>query len=408
MKKVILFITTILSASILYAGFNLGMVSAVKKKVDELDEKVQDKIDSETDVAEGIIKGPDSGEGTNNGDQVFHSLAVSPSDPDVVFLGTECNGNFKSIDGGSTWNWLREGLRYSIEMQEYAETWDIAIAPSNEDVVYFAMLGGPGRYENIKNEKSGVYRSVNGGETVTYKLNNLPNANAHSLAISASDPYTVYVGIGGGYTSDGTNRFFSGGIFKSINGGDSWTEMELPSGADECTFDKIILWDANTIFTAGGIDSSNAGIGLIKSTDGGDNWTDITPSGIIVDTFDVSAQDVDYIYIREYNTYKIHISTDGANTWRSYSTGRMGCMAVSPHDKKTILYNGYNSLWKSTDALVTDGYQVFDQSANDIEFSKSDPNIVYAAANGYKVYKSTDGGDSFSLIADLRAFIDSY
>ena len=78
------------------------------------------------DIGNGneLIQGPD-GPANEDFDQVFRSLAVDPTDENIVFVGTERNGIFKSVDGGATWQWLRCGIRHMIG--GYPEVWDIAI-----------------------------------------------------------------------------------------------------------------------------------------------------------------------------------------------------------------------------------------------------------------------------------------
>ena len=89
-------------------------------------------------------------------------------------------------------------------------------------------------------------------------------------------------------------------------------------------------------------------------------------------------------------------------------------VAVSPNDKKRVLYGKSTDLYLSTDGLdterkVIETEPVEDNEFSDIVFSPSDPNIVYAittgaypATAGYDLYKSTDAGESFSKIINLR------
>src|SRR5216684_1680385 len=59
-----------------------------------------------------VIKGPAVGVAGNNHDNPFRSLAIDPNNPQIVYAGSECNGIFKSTDGGNTWQWIRAGLYY--------------------------------------------------------------------------------------------------------------------------------------------------------------------------------------------------------------------------------------------------------------------------------------------------------
>lgn len=73
-----------------------------------------------------------------------------------------------------------------------------------------------------------------------------------------------------------------------------------------------------------------------------------------------------------------------------------------------VFANG-NQLFKTEDGMVTQKkvFEVQGQGGfDDIEFT-SDPSIVYAAGDGYRIYKSVDGGDSFEEVASLRKWIES-
>jgi hypothetical protein len=78
-------------------------------------------------------------------------------------------------------------------------------------------------------------------------------------------------------------------------------------------------------------------------------------------------------------------------------------VAVSPADSERVLYAGTSILTLSTDGL--DSTQVVLEAAasiNDVVFAPSDPSIVYVATEGYLIYKSTDAGQSFSLMENIR------
>ena len=108
-----------------------------------------------------IIAGP-PGPTTNDFDQVFRSLEIDPNNPDIVYLGTERNGIVKTIDGGITWQRLRDGMRHSTV--GYPEVWDIAVSPSNPSLVIAATADSPGPIAgDYPSSMAGVYRSVDGG-----------------------------------------------------------------------------------------------------------------------------------------------------------------------------------------------------------------------------------------------------
>jgi photosystem II stability/assembly factor-like uncharacterized protein len=133
------------------------------------------------------VDGPSGLEGPDH-DSVFQSLTVHPTNADTLLLGTERNGFVRSTDGGRTWTRHREGLR--VFNDQYTEVWDISYAPSDPTVVYAATLDSPGPAHGLApSAAGGVYKSVNGGDTWTQINCGLPNSRPTSRT-SASWPRT--------------------------------------------------------------------------------------------------------------------------------------------------------------------------------------------------------------------------
>ena len=117
------------------------------------------------------INGPLKGQSGNNRDDVFHSLAIDPADPNTVYVGTEANGIFKTTDRGQTWTRLRTGLKCTIAHSFYSQIFDIAIDPANRQTLYASAINGPGPSSPVTypSASGGVYKSTDGGATWTQK-----------------------------------------------------------------------------------------------------------------------------------------------------------------------------------------------------------------------------------------------
>ena len=160
------------------------------------------------------------------------AIAVAPSDPNVVYVGTgsACiRGNvspgvgvYKSTDAGDTWRFM--GL------PEAGQIGAVVVHPTDPDMVYVAALGhafGP-------NEERGVYRSANGGLTWTRVLYVSDEAGAIDLSMDPSNPRVLYAAMWQAerqpwtMTSGGPGS----GLYKSTDGGNTWAELEegLPDG----------------------------------------------------------------------------------------------------------------------------------------------------------------------------------
>jgi photosystem II stability/assembly factor-like uncharacterized protein len=328
---------------------------------------------------------------------------------------------------------LRNGLLYiPTEPPEYAETYDMTIAPDT-GTVYLAGCGTPGPAAgDYPSAHAGVYKSVNGGDLWTRKINGLENGSIGSIAIDPGNSSTLYIGANGGLFSatgwDVSGRLFEGGIYKSVNGGESWAKLTLPDPdiAKWSDFWRIVIRGA-TIYALGQKDEEpDKGIGLVKSADGGTTWTRINSlPGAHFTSFDVSS-DGNIIYALDnwFNGGKIYRSTDGGTSWIDVTPSGIiayGLIRISPHDpsNNTIFFTDrgpgdQGRLYKSTDGLVTnnivltvtEGLESL-KDITDLEFT-SDAAIIYAGAKGLLIYKSINGGGSFALKANLREYINSH
>jgi len=152
-------------------------------------------------------------------------IALAPSDPSIVWVGTgEPNnrqssswgdGAYKSLDGGKTWQ--KVGLAATHHIGR------IAIHPRNPDVVYVAALGhlwGP-------NPERGVYKTVDGGKTWTQSLKINDDTGVSDLAMDPDSPDTLYAAA---YQRRRTPFGFNGGgphsaIYKTTDGGATWKKL---------------------------------------------------------------------------------------------------------------------------------------------------------------------------------------
>lgn len=161
------------------------------------------------------------------------ALAVAPSAPDVVWAGTGepfirsnismGQGVWKSTDGGETWAHM--GLDATGRISR------IVIDPRDPNVVYVAALGNT----YVPQQERGIYRTTDGGRTWKRVLFVNSNTGASDLLIDPNHPSILFAGMWQievhtwGRTSGGPGS----GIYRSRDGGDSWTRLEshgLPKG----------------------------------------------------------------------------------------------------------------------------------------------------------------------------------
>jgi photosystem II stability/assembly factor-like uncharacterized protein len=224
-------------------------------------------------------------------------IAVSESDPSIIYLGYAVGGVFKSDNNGTT-------FKPVFETYGTASIGDIAIHPTNSDIVYV----GTGEPNNRQTSSfgDGIYKTTDGGKTFT----NIGLKDTQTIArivIDPRNPETVYVASPGHLFGPNPER----GIFKTIDGGKSW--------------DKIKFIDDDTGFTDIAIDPSNSNIlyaasyqrrrsgccfngagpgsGLWKTTDAGKSWTKLTANGLPPGAYgrialDVSRSNPSVVYVQ--------------------------------------------------------------------------------------------------------------
>ncbi len=155
------------------------------------------------------------------------AIAVAPSNPNIIYVGSGAgiirpdlavgNGVYKSTDAGKTWTHL--GLRDSQMIAM------IDVDPRDPDRLFVAALGHP----YGPNEERGIFRSTDGGKTFEKVLYKDAYTSANDVRIDPNDPNTVYAGLWQQQQSFIEGNEFggaSGGIFKSVDGGTTWKQLE--------------------------------------------------------------------------------------------------------------------------------------------------------------------------------------
>ncbi len=202
------------------------------------------------------------------------ALAVAPSNPQVLYLGTgeadmrsdiaQGIGAFKSVDGGKTWT--------SIGLKNSQAIGRILVDPRNPDVVLAAALGHP----YGPNAERGVFRSEDGGQTWTRTLGK-DDVGAIDLAYKPGDPNTVFASLW--HTRRPPWNVYApamgpgGGLFKSTDGGKTWTELKgLPANPGHIG----VAMSASRPDRVYALVDAKQGGGLYRSEDGGATFAKVS------------------------------------------------------------------------------------------------------------------------------------
>lgn len=251
------------------------------------------------------------------------AVEVCPRDPDVVYVGmgeVQLRGNvipgdgvYKTTDGGKTWRHV--GLRDTQMIGR------VRIDPQDCDRVYVAALGhafGP-------NAERGVFRTTDGGRTWQRRLFRDELTGAVDLMIDPSDARVLYASFwhvirkpwllhSGGDTS---------GLFKSLDGGDTWTELNGNPGLPAKPIGKVTVSvsgaDPDRVYAM--IEAADGG--LYRSDDAGATWRRVNDSAALrqrpfyFSRVYADPRHEDTVYVLNVGFWK---STDGGVTFRSIST----------------------------------------------------------------------------------------
>lgn len=200
---------------------------------------------------------------------------------------------------------------------------DLAIDPTNENVWYVAVGSG------------GVWKTVNAGTTFTPIFDNESVYSIGCVTLDPNNPYVVWVGTG--ENVGGRHASFGDGVYKSTDGGASWTNMGLPNSEH---ISKIIVHPDNSdvimVASQGPLWSKGGERGFYKSTDGGKSWKRTLGDKEWTGVTDmvVDPRDANRVYAVTWEHHRtvaawmgggkksrLYVSDDAGDTWTQLKTG---------------------------------------------------------------------------------------
>jgi photosystem II stability/assembly factor-like uncharacterized protein len=335
------------------------------------------------------------------------AVAVAPSDPKVVWVGTGeandrnssswGNGVYRSENGGGAW--VHAGLADSKTIAR------IIVHPKDPKTAWVAVMGDLW----VPSAERGLYKTTDGGKTWKALLQApAPYASrvgCGDVAVDPSNPDTVYAAlyarmrtpwsfVAGPDATDGKDL---GGIFKSTDGGATWKKLEkgLPGQTGRIGL-ALYAKDPRILYAV--VQSAEGGTaniddvrskrgGVFRSEDGGESWTRMSPLDprpFYFSQIRIDPTNDQRVYVLG---FMLHVSEDGGRSFREdrFKKVHSDChaLAIDPRNPERLL-------------LGTDGgpYQSFDGGSHWDLLNK------FAAGEFYRI--STDFGTPYRICGGLQ------
>ncbi|MGB6000313.1 MAG: glycosyl hydrolase, partial [Thermoanaerobaculia bacterium] len=292
---------------------------------------------------------------------------------------------------------------------------DVEGIPGNPNVLYVGSASG------------GVWKTVDGGLTFKPLFDEQPIASIGDLALAPSNPDVIYVGSGEANARNSVS--FGNGVYKSTDGGQSWTHVGLENTRH---ISRVLVspLDPDVVFVGamGSFWGPNEERGVFRSTDGGATWEKVL---YLDDKHGVSDMDIDptnpnilfaglWHFDRKPWTHTtgseeggVWKSVDGGDTWERLEeglpegvVGRIG-VKIAPSNPEVVYViaeSDEGTLFRSDNRgkefkKVSDNVQIVSRGLyyTDMRVDPGDENRVYAVSS--RLFLSVDGGKNFDRIS---------
>jgi photosystem II stability/assembly factor-like uncharacterized protein len=325
------------------------------------------------------------------------SLTASgiPGDPNTYYFGSTGGGVWKSTDGAMTWTSL-------FDKEAVGSIGSLAVSPSEPNIVYVGT--GEACIRGNISHGDGIYKTLDGGKT--WKNVGLRDTRAiGKLIVHPRNPDIVYVAALGHPFGPNSER----GIFRTTDGGKTWEKVlykDENTGGIDIAFDPhnpnilfASLWQARRMPWS--LSSGGPGSGLYRSNDGGTTWKRLEEHGLPKEPYGrigvAVAANSDRVYaLIEAHEGGLYRSDDGGETWQAVNEGRSiqqrawyyMHVVADPQEPDTVYVMNVD-FYKSTDG---------GRDFNKVKVPHGDNHGLWIdPRNSRRMIASNDGGATVSL-----------
>jgi photosystem II stability/assembly factor-like uncharacterized protein len=270
------------------------------------------------------------------------AIAVASSDPNVVYagMGEACirgnvshgDGVYRSTDGGKTWSHL--GLENTRNIGK------VRVHPEDPDIAYVAALG----HAHGPNPERGIFRTRDGGKSWKKVLSRGPKAGGIDVSIDPTNPRIVYAALWEAIRRP--HQLISGGegsgVFKSTDGGDTWTEISRNRGLPRGVLGKmsVAVSPARPERVFALIEATDGGV--FRSEDAGLSWSrgsedrELRQRAWYYTHLFADPQDAETVWVLNVDAYR---SSDAGKTFARHTIphGDNHDMWIDPKDPQRII-----------------------------------------------------------------------
>lgn len=276
------------------------------------------------------------------------AVEVAPGDPNVIYVGTGSGGIRGNVSTGKgVWRSTDRGKNWTfLGLPEAGLIPKIQVDPRDADVAFLAVMGNAFG----KNEERGVYRTQDGGTTWERVLFVADSVGAVDLVMNPRNPRELYAAMWRAERKPWTmiDASGDGGVWKTADGGDSWTRLTdpsmdngLPSGT---LFGRIglAISPANPDRVWALINAPDPHGGIWRTDDGGEKWEKVNRDRRFRQRhwyythLEADPQDFNTLYVLNTGTYR---SVDGGKEWSRIQVphGDVHDLWINPHDPEAMV-----------------------------------------------------------------------